>query len=152
MGNPGQTIQPYRGIVSERVASVLRSTEIHPLEIRFVSSFLQYIGCSLGSAQPSLSKRLAGPLCNDPPPISSNRIFKLVRIKGVGSGAGSLFSVRAIGTLVHFRGGLAYALGFKHLSPSWTARGESKNIDILDFNRNFSPIFFFGRFFFEVYT
>ena len=40
MGNPGQTIQPYRGIVSERVASVLRSTEIHPLEIRFVSSFV----------------------------------------------------------------------------------------------------------------
>ena len=39
MGNPGQTMQPYPGIVSVRVAFVLRSTEIHPLEIRFVSSF-----------------------------------------------------------------------------------------------------------------
>ena len=43
-GNPGQTIQSNLGIVGVRVASVLRSTEIHPHEFRFVLPSFSTIG------------------------------------------------------------------------------------------------------------
>ena len=39
-GNPEQTIQSNLGVVGVRVASVLRSTETHPDEFRFVHPLL----------------------------------------------------------------------------------------------------------------